>query len=118
MEAGLNTLINAEWETALLVCSKCSKRLGGGFGNNGKQSLAKALRKLFGIKPFRKAPIGIVEVKCLGVCPRGSVTLVHAASMQTWHLVPAKADLGALAQEIGLGNHIRPSRAPKGGQAR
>lgn len=108
MAAGLKSLVKANWETAILVCAKCSKRLDGGFGKKGKQSLAKALRKQVGAKLSRKAGVGIVEVKCLGVCPRGAVTLVDASDPGSWRLVPLGADLDALAQEIGLIGHARP----------
>lgn len=102
MATRLNPLIKANWETAILVCSKCSRRLDGGFGKKGKQSLGKALRKHLGAKLSRKARIGIVEVKCLGVCPRGAVTLVDARDPTRWRLVAAGADMGMLAREIGL----------------
>ncbi|MBY0304499.1 MAG: (2Fe-2S) ferredoxin domain-containing protein [Sphingomonas sp.] len=98
----MKALIKADWENAVLICAKCSKRLGGGFGRTGKKSLAKALRKQLGIKRFRKAPVGIVEVKCLGVCPRGAVTVVDASQPGEWRLVRPGADLDALAREIGL----------------
>lgn len=102
MAARLKSLVKANWETAILVCAKCSKRLDGGFGKKGKQSLGKALRKHVGAKLSRKAKVGIVEVKCLGICPRGAVTLVDARDPGSWRLVPAGADLDMLACEIGL----------------
>lgn len=104
-------LIKANWSTALLVCAKCSKRLDGGFGKKGKQSLAKALRRQLGIKRFRKSPIGIVEVKCLGICPRGAVTLVDARDPGNWRLIPAGADLAVLADTLGLAA-LPPSNQP------
>lgn len=104
----MKSLVKANWETAILVCAKCSKRLGGGFGKKGKQSLAKALRTHVGVKTSRKSSVGIVEVKCLGVCPRGAVTLVDASDPGSWRLVPAGADLDRLAQEIGLVGQARP----------
>lgn len=94
--------IKANWETAILVCAKCSKRLDGGFGKKGKQSLGKALCKHVGAKASRKSTVGIVEVKCLGVCPRGAVTLVDASDPQSWRLVPAGADLDALVDTLGI----------------
>lgn len=94
--------VKAHWQRTILVCSKCSKRLDGGFGKKGKQSLVKALRRSLGIKRWRKAPIGIVEVKCLGVCPRGSVTLIDAGDPGNWRLVPRGADVDALAVALNL----------------
>ena len=102
MEARLTKLVKADWETAILVCAKCSKRLEGGFGKKGKQRLAKALKAYLGIKRFRKARVGVVEVKCLGVCPRGAVTVVNAADPSRWRLVARDADLAAVAADLGI----------------
>ena len=102
MATGLTRPIKSGWERTILVCSKCSKRLEGGFGKKDKQSLAKALRRYLGIKRWRKARYGIVEVKCLGVCPRGGVTLVDAADPSAWRIVPVGADVPALAAQLGL----------------
>ena len=95
--------IRSNWSNAVLVCSKCSKRLDGGFGPRGKQGLAKALRKHLKLKKGRKAEAGIVEVKCLGVCPRGAVTVINGADSREWLLVPEGADLDKVAVELGLG---------------
>ena len=94
--------VRSNWSNAVLVCAKCSKRLDGGFGPKGKQGLAKALRKHLKLKKGRKAGAGIVEVKCLGVCPRGAVTVVNGADSREWLLVPAGADLDEAAEELGL----------------
>ena len=94
--------VRSNWSNTVLVCAKCSKKLGGGFGPKGKTPLAKALRKRLGLKKGRKAGAGIVEVKCLGVCPRGAVTVVNGAQSREWLLVPEGADVGAVAEELGL----------------
>jgi predicted metal-binding protein len=98
----LKTGIRSNWSNAVLVCAKCSKKLGGGFGPRGRTPLAKALRKHLGLKRGRKSAAGIVEVKCLGVCPRGAVTVVNGAQSRDWLLVPEGADLDAVAGELGL----------------
>jgi len=98
----LKTGVRSNWSNTVLVCAKCSKRLGGGFGPRGRTPLAKALRKHLGLKKGRKAASGIVEVKCLGVCPRGAVTVVNGAASREWLLVPEGADLDAVAGELGL----------------
>ncbi|WP_213979914.1 (2Fe-2S) ferredoxin domain-containing protein [Sphingomonas sp. dw_22] len=95
--------VRSNWDNAILVCAKCSKKLDGGFGPKGRTPLAKALRKYLGLKKGRKAGAGIVEVKCLGVCPRGAVTVVNGAASRDWLLVPARADMAELADELGLG---------------
>lgn len=102
MEARLKRSVRSNWSNTVLVCSKCSKRLGGGFGPKGRTPLAKALRKHLGLRKGRKGAAGIVEVKCLGVCPRGAVTVVNGAASREWLLVPEGADLDAVAGELGL----------------
>lgn len=84
----------------MLVCRKCSKKLDGGFGAKGGERLAKALKKQVG--KGRKASAGIVEVGCLGVCPKGAVTVVNGAHSRDWLLVRPGADLDALSATLGL----------------
>lgn len=105
--------LRSRWSGAILVCSKCSKKLDGGFGRKGRTSLGKALRKRFGLKKGRKSPVGLIEVKCLGVCPKGAVTLVDTSRPDTWRLVPAGADIEAIGRDLGLGGDVqaRPRRA-------
>jgi predicted metal-binding protein len=91
------------WRGTLRVCGKCSRKLGGGFGPDGRQSLAKALARASGGGRKRKAPLGVVEVKCLGLCPRRAVVLVDAGAPGRWHLVPPGRDAGVLLAELGYG---------------
>jgi predicted metal-binding protein len=98
----LKAYVRSGWSNAVLVCAKCSKKLDGGFGPKGKTPLAKALRKHLGLKKGRKGAAGIVEVKCLGVCPRGAVTVVNGAASREWLLVPDGADLDGVAADLGL----------------
>lgn len=103
MATGVKAQVRSNWSSTVLVCAKCSKRLGGGFGPKGRQPLGKALRKHLGLRKGRKSAAGVVDVKCLGVCPRGAVTVINAAASREWLLVPAGADLDAVAAELGLG---------------
>jgi predicted metal-binding protein len=108
---GLNRRVPSNWSNAVMVCSKCSKRLDGGFGPKRKTGLAKALRKHLKLKKGRKADAGIVEVKCLGLCPRGAVTVINGAASQEWMLVPAGADLDEVAAELGLVDRVEIEEA-------
>lgn len=107
--------VKARWERTILVCARCSKRLEGGFGRKGKQRLAKALRRYLGIGRFRRSRLGVVEVKCLGVCPRGAVTLVDPHDPSRWRLVPKGADIAVLAAELGLAPAADDNRTPAQG---
>lgn len=101
MAPEMKLFARADWSNAVLVCAKCSKRLDGGFGRKQRQSLAKVLRKRIGGGKGRHARVGVVEVKCLGVCPRGAVTVVDARHPGRWRLVPRGDDLDALVAAIG-----------------
>uniref|UniRef100_UPI0035CB6A2B hypothetical protein n=1 Tax=uncultured Sphingomonas sp. TaxID=158754 RepID=UPI0035CB6A2B len=94
--------VRSGWSDTLLVCRKCSKKLGGGFGPKGRTGLAKALRAELGVRKGRKGALGILEVKCLGVCPKGAVTLVDGAAPGEWLLVPAGRPIATVVEELGL----------------
>ena len=91
----------ADWEATVLVCGKCSKKVGGGFGPKGKTPLAKALRRIFG--KGRKASVGAVEAKCLGLCPKNAVTLVDGRQPGEWLVVTPDEDVEAIAARLSRG---------------
>ena len=91
----------ADWEATVLVCGKCSKKVGGGFGPKGKTPLAKALRRIFG--KGRKASDGVVETKCLGLCPKNAVTLVDGRQPGEWLVVTPDEDVEAIAARLSRG---------------
>lgn len=92
--------LSSGWEEAIVVCGKCSKKLDGGFGDRGKLSLVKALRKRLGLSKGRKAAVGIVETKCLGVCPKRAVVVGRAGE---WLVVPEGTPVERVAAELGMG---------------
>jgi predicted metal-binding protein len=102
LEAGSLKTVHSDWANTILVCKKCSKKLGGGFGPKGKTPLARALRAELGVRKGRKGALGIVEVKCLGVCPRGSVTVVNGAAPGEWALVREGVPVATVVDELGL----------------
>jgi predicted metal-binding protein len=93
--------VASRWQGAVLVCGKCSKRVGGGFGKNGKRALAKELRDQPGFGKGRKAEVGVVKVKCLGICPRDAVVLVDTRAPRKWRLVRPGSDVTDLAETLG-----------------
>ena len=101
MEAGLKT-VRSDWANTVLICKKCSKKLRGGFGPKGRTSLAKALRQELDVRKGRKGALGIVEVKCLGVCPKGAVTVVNGAKPGEWVLVAARSDMAEITDGLEL----------------
>jgi predicted metal-binding protein len=100
VEAGRLRAVRSNWSDTLLVCGKCSRKLGGGFGPKGKTMLGKALRRELGLAKGRKAALGIVEVRCLGICPKGAVTVLRGSDPHSWSLVPAGADVAEVAATL------------------
>ncbi len=92
--------VRAGWTGAVLVCGKCSKKLDGGFGRKGGLSLAKALRAEPGFGKGRKAEVGVVETRCLGICPKDAVTIVDSRAPGRWRIVAAGADVEELAGSL------------------
>ncbi len=101
--------IKSQWTATILVCRKCTKKVGGGFGEKGKTPLAKALRKRAGKDSKRKALYGVIETGCLGVCPRDAVIVVDAAHPGKWTAVREGTPVEDVAERLGL-----PSAAQKG----
>ena len=99
----MKTEVKANWRATVLVCRKCQKKVGKGFGQDGDRTLAKALRKELGGGKGRKAALGVVETGCLGVCPKGAVTVLNAGEPGRWHLVPPGATGAEVAGLLGVG---------------
>lgn len=95
--------VKADWDEIVLVCRKCSKKLDGGFGKDGEQSLAKGLRRALGAKSKgRKAALAVIEVDCLDICPKDAVVALNAATPGDWAIVPKGAPLKSVARRLGL----------------
>lgn len=84
------------------ICAKCSKKLGGGFGSGGAMSLGKALRRELGLPKPKRARVRIVETKCLKLCPKAAVAVVHSGDPGAILIVPAGLAVMAVAGQLGL----------------
>jgi predicted metal-binding protein len=102
--------VKANWTEVVLVCRKCSRKLDGGFGKKGEETLAKGLRKTLGAKgKGRKAALAVVEVDCLDVCPKDAVVAMRAGAPEAWAVVPKGMALPEVAQRLGLAVRNRRS---------
>ena len=95
------------WKDVVLVCRKCSKRLGGGFGPDGDKSLKKALRKYFKSTGGSEAELTVRHTDCFDVCPDGAVVAVNASNPKALLIVPAGADLFEVKARLGLKDERR-----------
>jgi predicted metal-binding protein len=94
--------VQSNWTGVALVCRKCSKRVGGGFGPDQCLSLAKALRALGNRRKGRKADFGVIETPCLKLCPKGRIVAIDARSPERWLLVKPGTPVESVAARLGL----------------
>jgi hypothetical protein len=89
--------IAGKWSDVLLVCRKCSKKLGGGFGKKHKTALDKVLKGAFKGKGAPK----VLAVPCLDICPKHAVCLIRASVPTRVHLVEAGTPVEAVIAALG-----------------
>ena len=103
--------VKSNWSDVILVCRKCSKKLNGGFGPYGDEKLSKLLKKEIARSADaedkhhkgRKAPMGVIEVGCLDICPKDAVVTVRAGSPREWVVVPHGTPAPVVMERLGLG---------------
>lgn len=84
------------------ICAKCGKKLGGGFGADGDRSLGKALRRALDLPKPKRARVRIVETRCLKLCPKGAVAVIHDSDPGSILIVAAGTPVDAVARHLGL----------------
>ncbi len=89
------TAVSTPWEDVVLVCSKCSKKLDGGFGPDRDETLARVLKQTLRRNGRRRA-VRVIETKCFGLCPRGAVTILRGSNPGEMLAVPGGADPAAV----------------------
>ena len=99
--------VGADWRDVVLVCRKCSKKLDGGFGPDGDERFAKALRRALDGGEGRKAKarrraVGVVEVGCLDVCPKRAVVVVKGSEPKSMILIPEGAEMTEVVRRLRL----------------
>ncbi len=106
--------VKVDWRDVVLVCRKCSKKLDGGFGPDGEQVLAKALRKslatsagpAYGKVKARRRDIAVMEIGCLDICPKKAVVMVKCSDPKSMILVPEGAEMDDVLERLKLqGGH-------------
>jgi predicted metal-binding protein len=75
------------WTDILLICRKCSKKLNGGFGEDGQETLRRAVRNKLR-ETGQRGQFGVIETACMGVCPNNAVTTVRANAPGIFSVIP------------------------------
>ena len=103
----------APWQQVALVCGKCSRKLRGGFGRKGKRDLAEVIKDAAKATGRRRA-VRVLEVGCLGLCPKRAVSAIGMGQPGQVLVVPAGTD-GMLVLTRLLGDQPSPDPADPGG---
>ncbi|MGD0108970.1 MAG: hypothetical protein ABSC06_33805 [Rhodopila sp.] len=90
------------WCEVIILCRKCGKKCGGGFGPKRKDSLKTVLRQALR-DTGRRRQIRVMETSCLGICPKNGVTALNATRPGAIHVIKAGA-AGPDAIRILLGD--------------
>lgn len=99
----------------LAICGKCGRKLDGGFGPGGKQSLAKAIKRALALPKPKHAGVRLVETRCLKLCPKGAVAVADSAAPGSLLVIAARTPLAAVAAALALAR-AEPDSAGSGGQ--
>jgi hypothetical protein len=75
------------WKTIILLCGKCARKMDGGYGPKGKETLRTALRDVFRERGQR-GEVRIIETRCMGICPWKAVTALNASRPDTILTIP------------------------------
>ena len=96
--------IPTKHEEVILVCRKCLKKIGGGFGPNGDMRFDKAMRRELGLGKGRKSRIRFLRVPCFDICAKNAVTVVKGSEPESFYGIPRGAALEEVAATLGLGS--------------
>lgn len=99
--------VQAPWRNIAMVCGKCSRKLRGGFGKKGKHDLADVLRGALK-EAGRRRELRVVEVGCLGLCPKRAVTAVSSIQPAQVLAIPAGTDPALVLAQLNPAAASRP----------
>ena len=94
--------IRTGWDDIVLVCGKCERKAKRGFGPDGKHDFGKALSRALRGDRKGKPKTGIVETRCLDICPRGAVTIACSRAPGQLLVVARGTAMGLVIERLGL----------------
>jgi predicted metal-binding protein len=97
--AGIRS-VPTPWREIILVCRKCTKKLDGGFGGKREQGLRQALREALRAGGQRRRDVRIMEIGCVGLCPRGAVTASRASRPHELLAIRKGADVATVLARL------------------
>ena len=112
--------ISVKWDDVLLVCRKCGKKQGGGFGPRGSSRLEKVLEK--SLRGKGRPRTKVIAVPCLDICPKNAVVVLKGSQRGAAYIVSPGTPETEVLDALGLAppSQTRAShdaRAPDGNAA-
>ena len=104
-------VVPAPWRTFVVACRKCGKRLDGGYGPDGDETLRRAVKQALR-QAGRRGTLHVVETGCLSLCPKGGVAVLRADRPGELHVIPAGLDGPELLAALGDDLPATPPQAP------
>ena len=101
---GEDLVVATPWREFVVVCAKCSRKLDGGFGADGGDSLRAALKDELR-EQGRRREVRVVEAGCFGLCPKGGV----AAAPGRLLVAPAGEAAARVLERLAPGGDVAGS---------
>lgn len=89
------------WQTVLLVCGKCTRKIDGGYGPKGKNNLKSALQSALAERGQRRS-VRVIETRCMGVCPKKAVTVLNASAPCKILTVRKRTEISEVLTQLSL----------------
>jgi hypothetical protein len=99
------------WNIVILLCSKCTRKIDGGYGTKRKQA-PKDVRRAELKANGRRRQVRIIETRCIGfcwICPKKAVTALNASRPECILTVPTGTPTG---EALALLLSCEPRDAP------
>lgn len=106
--------ISRRWRDSIFVCRKCSKKISGGFGPEGKTRLDKALREELGTGKGKRAELGVMLVGCFDICPKNAVIVARGTTPETLYSIRRGTPMGEVVEGLGLEGGRKKKDKPDG----
>ncbi len=91
----------AAWRELVVLCRKCTGKLKGGFGDDGREDLRVVLREVLR-EAGRRHEVRVIETGCLGVCPKRAVVALHGSMPGQLLIVPQGQPAASVLDSLGI----------------
>ena len=99
LKGGKPRAVSTGWSDAVYICKKCSKKLKGGFGEDGEYSFKQATRRALR-EAGRRGAVGLLDAACFGICPKRAVTIAVASRPSELLVMPESTSIDGFVASL------------------